>query len=380
MATALSGSAVRVLPRSLRSRRAARSIRRPSRSRSAGVIRPAARWAARSRSCQASIFVSVEGTRDRTADDAPRARARRRRTGWRLQRERRRRHRPVHRPNRFPATGFPRRASTRPARRSPPCTRCRTAPDDGATSSRRPSGRTTSGRSPARPISTCATAIGRFSCATASRATTATRPFPGPGKNLPGFGTRDAGRHAEPRGRAHAVASRRACSTTCASAGIGCTATCFPTTAASTASRALGMTGPSLPRRRRRALPRSTWPASTRSATTCRCRSCGGTHTLHVSDTVSVERGRHFIKAGGEFRHYRSDGYNHLFPRGQLNFQGAYTGSGIARPAARAADRDAAGDQRQPAGAADDGGQPVRAGRLAGDHAGSPSTPACATS
>ena len=55
-----------------------------------------------------------------------------------------------------------------------------------------------------------------------------------------------------------------------------------------------------------------------------------GTHTLHLSDTVSVERGRHFVKAGGEVRHYRSDGYNHVFPRGQLNFFGAFTGSGIA--------------------------------------------------
>ena len=55
-----------------------------------------------------------------------------------------------------------------------------------------------------------------------------------------------------------------------------------------------------------------------------------GTHTLHLSDTVSVERGRHFLKAGGEIRHYRSDGYNHVFPRGQLNFFGAFTGGGIA--------------------------------------------------
>lgn len=55
-----------------------------------------------------------------------------------------------------------------------------------------------------------------------------------------------------------------------------------------------------------------------------------GTHTLHVTDSVSVERGRHFFKVGGEIRHYRSDGYNHVFPRGQLNFFGAFTGNGIA--------------------------------------------------
>lgn len=55
-----------------------------------------------------------------------------------------------------------------------------------------------------------------------------------------------------------------------------------------------------------------------------------GTHTFHVSDTVSVERGRHFLKTGGELRHYRSDGFNHVFARGQLNFLGAFTGNGIA--------------------------------------------------
>jgi hypothetical protein len=55
-----------------------------------------------------------------------------------------------------------------------------------------------------------------------------------------------------------------------------------------------------------------------------------GTHTFHVTDSWSLERGRHFLKFGGEFRHYRSDGYNHVFPRGQLNFLGAFTGNGIA--------------------------------------------------
>jgi hypothetical protein len=55
-----------------------------------------------------------------------------------------------------------------------------------------------------------------------------------------------------------------------------------------------------------------------------------GTHTLHVTDSWSVERGTHFLKVGGELRHYRSDGYNHVFPRGQLNFLGAFTGSGTA--------------------------------------------------
>ena len=51
------------------------------------------------------------------------------------------------------------------------------------------------------------------------------------------------------------------------------------------------------------------------------------THTLHLSDSISIDRGRHHLKLGGEVRHYRSDGYNHLFARGQITFSGGYTGS-----------------------------------------------------
>jgi hypothetical protein len=54
------------------------------------------------------------------------------------------------------------------------------------------------------------------------------------------------------------------------------------------------------------------------------------TNTVHVSDMLSIDHGKHLIKVGGEFRHYGSDGYNHLFARGQLNFQGAYTGDAFA--------------------------------------------------
>lgn len=53
------------------------------------------------------------------------------------------------------------------------------------------------------------------------------------------------------------------------------------------------------------------------------------THTLHVSDSLSIERGRHQFKVGGELRHYASNGYNHLFARGQISFGGAYTGSAL---------------------------------------------------
>ena len=54
------------------------------------------------------------------------------------------------------------------------------------------------------------------------------------------------------------------------------------------------------------------------------------THTLHVTDSLGFERGRHHTKVGGELRHYRSDGLNHLFARGQITFSGAYTGDALA--------------------------------------------------
>ncbi len=50
------------------------------------------------------------------------------------------------------------------------------------------------------------------------------------------------------------------------------------------------------------------------------------TRTLHLSDTLGLDRGRHHAKIGGELRHYQSDGYNHLFSRGQAVFTGAFTG------------------------------------------------------
>jgi hypothetical protein len=50
------------------------------------------------------------------------------------------------------------------------------------------------------------------------------------------------------------------------------------------------------------------------------------TRTIHIVDAMTFDRGRHHIKAGGELRAYRSDGYNHLFARGQTVFTGALTG------------------------------------------------------
>jgi hypothetical protein len=53
------------------------------------------------------------------------------------------------------------------------------------------------------------------------------------------------------------------------------------------------------------------------------------TRTLHLSETLGLDRGRHHAKIGGEVRHYQSDGYNHLFSRGQAVFTGAFTGHPI---------------------------------------------------
>ena len=51
--------------------------------------------------------------------------------------------------------------------------------------------------------------------------------------------------------------------------------------------------------------------------------------TFHVSESLTWHRGRHQLKAGGEVRHYRSDGFNHLFARGQVVFTGAFTGDAL---------------------------------------------------
>lgn len=54
------------------------------------------------------------------------------------------------------------------------------------------------------------------------------------------------------------------------------------------------------------------------------------TRTIHVVDALTFDRGRHHVKTGGELRVYRSDGYNHLFARGQATFTGAFTGLPLA--------------------------------------------------
>jgi Carboxypeptidase regulatory-like domain len=54
------------------------------------------------------------------------------------------------------------------------------------------------------------------------------------------------------------------------------------------------------------------------------------TRTIHLTDALTIDRGHHHFKTGGELRTYRSDGYNHLFARGQATFSGAFTGQPFA--------------------------------------------------
>ena len=54
------------------------------------------------------------------------------------------------------------------------------------------------------------------------------------------------------------------------------------------------------------------------------------TRTIHLANTLTAQMGNHHVKTGGEFRHYQSDGLNHLFARGQITFAGAITGSPLA--------------------------------------------------
>jgi hypothetical protein len=53
------------------------------------------------------------------------------------------------------------------------------------------------------------------------------------------------------------------------------------------------------------------------------------TANFHFTDGLSLSRGRHLFKLGGEVRYYQENGYNDLFARGQLNFQPAFTGDSL---------------------------------------------------
>ncbi len=52
-------------------------------------------------------------------------------------------------------------------------------------------------------------------------------------------------------------------------------------------------------------------------------------NTFQVGDTLTLIRGRHSLRAGGELRDLQLNGYVEVYSRGQINFTGALTGSGI---------------------------------------------------
>jgi hypothetical protein len=152
--------------------------------------------------------------------------------------------------------------------------------------------------------------------------------FPAPGKNVPGFGTRTVdGTYNLVIGSARAFG--RHAFNDLRVGWNGLARDVFPDNVGLDGYAALGMTGPSL----------GTDDLGYPAVAVTGLDPVGDdvslpvvrrTSTLHVTETVSVDRGRHFLKAGGELRHYSSDGYNHLFSRGQLDFQGAYTGNAVA--------------------------------------------------
>ena len=52
-------------------------------------------------------------------------------------------------------------------------------------------------------------------------------------------------------------------------------------------------------------------------------------NTWHVADSLTLIRGSHSIKFGGEFRALQLNGYIEVYSRGQIDFTGALTGSGV---------------------------------------------------
>ena len=221
----------------------------PSRSRSAGAAQAGGTLGRPVRRCyEASIFVASRASRDRTAEHARRATcptAAERAGDFSASGVDG--HRPLHgravsTGNRIPASRH--RRDRRRHRRAVPAAEPRR--DDGSNFVSSPIGPQdtwqVTGQDRFPPCASQSPFFVRYSFA---RDDARVR-FPVPSENLPGYGTSHAGRGAEPRVRAHASRSARARSTTCASAGIACAATCFPINRGVDGFARLGMTGPSL--------------------------------------------------------------------------------------------------------------------------------------
>ena len=168
---------------------------------------------------------------------------------------------------------------------------------------------------------------------------------------------------AQRRRRPDAGVSARACSTSSASASTRCTARTCRRAPAPIGFAALGITG------RRSTASIGGIPAVVSRLRDARRRSQPAGRAPHAHRArlrQPDDRARpHHVKMGGELRHYDSDGYNHLFARGQATFTGRVHRASGPRSAARLPDDHAARRQRQPSGAAHVVGEPVRAGRLA---------------
>ncbi len=153
-------------------------------------------------------------------------------------------------------------------------------------------------------------------------------PFPARARNLPGFGTSvlDAG-HNFAAGFNQAFSPRLF-----NELRVGVNALrrdSVPTNAGFDAYAALGMRGPA-PSDVDRGYPAIVVSGYETLGDDPNLPVLRSTRTIHLADTLTAQFGRHHLKAGGEFRHYKSDGINHLFARGQALFAGAISGEPLA--------------------------------------------------
>jgi hypothetical protein len=154
------------------------------------------------------------------------------------------------------------------------------------------------------------------------------QPFPVRGRNLPGFGTTvlDQG-HNFAAGLTKAISAR-----TFNELRVGVNALYrndYPQSQGTDQFAALGITGPPLGSIDQ-GFPTMIVPGYETLGDDPNLPVLRRTRTIHASDALTMDRGRHHLKAGGEFHSYQSDGYNHLFARGQMTFSGAFTGQPFA--------------------------------------------------
>jgi hypothetical protein len=153
-------------------------------------------------------------------------------------------------------------------------------------------------------------------------------PFPARARNLPTFGTSvlDQG-HNLAAGFNQAISTRFV-----NELRVGVNALkrdSLPTNAGTDAFAALGIRGPSLPAVDQ-GFPTVVVSGYETLGDDPNLPVLRSTRTLHLANTLTAQLGRHHLKTGGEFRHYQSDGLNHLFARGQVTFAGALTGAPFA--------------------------------------------------